>query len=246
MLAAEGHQVGDPGHGAVVFHDFADDAAGVQACQTRQVHAGLGLARAGQDAPGAGPEGKHMAGLDEVLGPGFRGDEGLNGAGTILGADARGGAFPGFDGHAEGGLEGAGVVPHHEGDLQAVQQGALQGGADQAPAVGGHEGNGLGRHMLGGQGEVALVLPVLVIHHHHHPALPDGVDGVFNGCERRGRKLVHGTPSIAQEPAGGKGALRGKVLRSPLHSFGRFHVPGRHPRLHARGTPGGYHPAGGP
>src|SRR5277367_4181244 len=44
VFAAEGDEVGDAGHGAVVAHDFADDAGGVETGEPREVNGGLSLA----------------------------------------------------------------------------------------------------------------------------------------------------------------------------------------------------------
>ncbi len=48
VLAAELGQVGHASHGAVVFHDFADDPGRNHAGQPRQIHGSFGLARAHQ------------------------------------------------------------------------------------------------------------------------------------------------------------------------------------------------------
>ena len=49
--------------------------------------------------------------------------------------------------------------------------------ADEPAAVAGHEVDGLGRNVLGGQGQVALVLAVFVVDHDDHPPGADLVDG---------------------------------------------------------------------
>jgi hypothetical protein len=68
-----------------------------------------------------------------------------------------------------------------------------EGEADEAAAVAGHEVDGLGGDELGGQGEVALVLAVLVVDHDHHAAGADLVEcagdvgeGRLGGGDRRG------------------------------------------------------------
>ena len=144
---------------------------------------------AGQDPAGLGAKGEDMPGFHEIrrLGPG--GDQGLDGAGAVMGGDAGGGPFAGFHAHAEGRFEGAGVVLDHLGYVQAVQAFPFEGRADEAPAVGGHEGDGFRRHMLGREGEISFVFAVLVVHDDHHAPLADGFDGIFNGGEGCG----HGT-----------------------------------------------------
>jgi hypothetical protein len=60
-------QILDARHRPVFVHDLADDACGRQACKPREVHRGLGLPRALEDAAGLRAEREHVAGLHEVL-----------------------------------------------------------------------------------------------------------------------------------------------------------------------------------
>src|SRR5512133_3806403 len=86
---------------------------------------------------------------------------------TPPGRARRGNTWPGFTkcwGLASGAMR-AWMVRERSWALMPVEQGPLQGRADQSASVGGHEGDGLRCNMLGRQGEVALVLAVLVIHH---------------------------------------------------------------------------------
>jgi hypothetical protein len=57
--------------------------------------------------------------------------------------------------------------------------------------VSGHEVDRLGGCELGREGEVALVLAVLVVADHHHPSGTDVLDRLFNGCERALGRLGH-------------------------------------------------------
>ena len=82
-------QVGHAGHGAVVVHDLADDGRRVQAGETREVDAGLGLPGALQHAAGARHEREHVPRLHEVVGPGLRVDGDLDGVRAVGGGDAR-------------------------------------------------------------------------------------------------------------------------------------------------------------
>ena len=65
---AEFHQLGHARHGAVVVHDFADDAGGREAGQAGQIHGGFGLAGAHQDAAFARAQGENVAGAGQVGG----------------------------------------------------------------------------------------------------------------------------------------------------------------------------------
>ena len=80
---------------------------------------------------------------------------------------------PGVDGHGEGGLVGALLRRHHQRDVERVQALPLTRHADDPSTVGRHEVDGLGRRLLRGHDEVALVFAVGVVHHDHHPATPD-------------------------------------------------------------------------
>ena len=90
--------------------------------------------------------------------------------GAVGGRDAGGDAFAGLDGLGECGAEAGGVLLRHGEEAQIV--GALlgEGEADEAAAVAGHEIDGFGSDMLGGQGQIALVLTILVVDHNDHAA----------------------------------------------------------------------------
>jgi len=93
-----------------------------------------------------------------------------------------------------------------------------QGHADEAAAVFGHEVDGLGGYVLGGQSQVALILAVLVVNHNHHAACSDFGDsaGYVGKGELEGTGGVwHGDPSILAD-GGGKGqkGRSGQLRRS--------------------------------
>ena len=95
---------------------------------------------------------------------------GEDGARPVCGGDAGGDAARGFDGDGEGCAEGRGVVVHHQRQAELPEPVVGEGQADEAPAVGGHEVDGLGGHAIGGHAEVALVLAVLVVDEDDHLA----------------------------------------------------------------------------
>src|SRR5439155_3161942 len=123
-------------------------------------------------------EGEHVAGHLDVVRPRVGSADGLDGGGSVVGAGPGGRGSPGVDRHGEGGLERAFLPCPHERDPEPLQSATLARHADDAPAVGGHEVDGLGGDLLGGQDEVALVLPVRVVDDDHHPARPDLLDGL--------------------------------------------------------------------
>ena len=126
-------------------------------------------------------------------------DGGADGVRAVGGGDAGGDAFAGLDGLGKGGAEARGVLLRHGEEAQVV--GALlgEGEADEAAAVARHEVDGFGGDELGGQGEVALVLAVLVVDHDDHAA---------------GTNLVQGAGDA------GKGGVEGRAVygMAPLYS----------------------------
>ena len=66
VLLAELGQLRHARHGAVVVHDFADHAAGLEARHARQIDGRLGLARAHQHAALARAQRKHVAGTRQI------------------------------------------------------------------------------------------------------------------------------------------------------------------------------------
>ncbi len=80
MQLGEGFQLRAAGHGAVVVHDLADHAAGIEAGHARQVACSLGVAGTGQHAAGLGHQREDVAGADDVFGLGAFRRGGLHGA----------------------------------------------------------------------------------------------------------------------------------------------------------------------
>lgn len=83
MLATEGDEVGDASHGAVVAHDFADNAGGSEAGETGEIDGGFSLAGTDEDSTAAGAEWENVAGPNEVGGGGAGGNRDLNGVGAV-------------------------------------------------------------------------------------------------------------------------------------------------------------------
>ena len=120
---------------------------------------------------------------------------------------------------------------------QTQMVGALFGEreADEAAPVAGHEVDGLGRDVLGGQREVALVLAVLVVDHDDHAAGADLLDraghvgerasmrsegaSVMSYCdlEACGKETKAGSPFIRlfQESSGSKKITCGQAKTPP-------------------------------
>ena len=112
------------------------------------------------------------------------------------GGDAGGDAFARLDGDGEGGLVAGAVVGGHQAEAELLDALAGQGEADQAAGVTGHEIDGLGRGELGGDDEVAFILPVFVIDEDEHAAVARVLDQFLDGGEvlrqLDGADVVHG------------------------------------------------------
>jgi hypothetical protein len=167
-------------------------AAGSSPAMPPEIAAGFGVAGADEHAARLGHDGEDVAGLDDVGGPGVARHGGLHGAGAVGGRDAGGDAFGGFDRHREGCAELAAVVACHlvDAELAAALFGERE--ADQAAGVLGHEVDGFGRDVLGGDDDVAFVFAVFLVNQHDHFAGLDVGDDFLD----RGQCAHAGLPSL--------------------------------------------------
>src|SRR5581483_5926090 len=100
----------------------------------------------------------------QVRGPGGRIDQRSDRGASIGGGDTRAHATPGVHRHGERGPIAGRVGIDHHGNLQLVEPLPYDWHADQPTPVTRHEVDGLRRHVIRGDCEIALVLPILVIH----------------------------------------------------------------------------------
>lgn len=187
VLAGERDQLGQPEHHTVLARDLDDRPGGAQSGEPGEVDGGLGVAVADEDAAGAGAQREDVAGPDEVTAARDAAREHPQRGGAVGGGDAGGNAVGGggVDGDREGGLHRLGVVLDHLRQFEAFQFVALHGRADQPAALAHHEGDDLGRGLLGGDDEVALVLTVLVVHDDDGTARGDVTDGLLDRVQER-------------------------------------------------------------
>ena len=193
MLGCKQLQIGQAGHGAVVLHDFADHAAGVATGHAGQVATRFGVAGAHQHAAIHRLQGKHMAGLNQVLGAAVGGHRDLHGARPVGRRNAGGDTLGGLDGHGEGGAVGGAVAHRHGWQAQVLAALAREGQANQATAKAGHEVDGLGAHVVGGEHQVAFVFAVFFVDQDHHAASAQLGHDVFNRGDGYGfQSCIHG------------------------------------------------------
>ena len=113
-----------------------------------------------------------------------------------------------LDRNAEGRPIAGGVLLDHQGDVQLVEPLGRHGNAHQPPPVPDHEVDDLGGDLLGGDRQVPLVLPVLVVHHDDQAAVAYVVQGLFDArhCRSGGKPIL---PSPAPgRPGDGQPASR--------------------------------------
>ena len=180
VLLRELEQLGGPHHGAVVPHDLAAEASVFEAGDAHEVDRRFRVAGADQHAAVFGSQGEHVsrpaefAGLHALFHCLQRGD------GPFDSGDARGGAHV-VDGDRECRLVVVRVGGDHLGEPQVVTALAAHGHADEALRVDRHEVDVLGGRELGGADEVALVLPVRVIHTEDEFSRLQVLDRLFDG-----------------------------------------------------------------
>ena len=97
------------------------------------------------------------------------------------------------NGFGEGRAMDARVDGRHEREMELVAALLGEREADQAAAELGHEVDGFGGDLFGGQGEVAFVFAVFVVDQDDHAALANFFDGFFDGGEWR-VSFGHGCP----------------------------------------------------
>ncbi len=103
-------------------------------------------------------------------------DRHLNGAGAIVGGDAGGHSLARVDRFAECGAVLRRVLGAHGADAEVSEALLGHGEADQAASILGHEVDGFGRDLFGGEGDVAFILAVFIVNDHDHAAGADLLD----------------------------------------------------------------------
>ena len=168
MAGGKNLQIRQPGHGAVVVHDFADHRSGRATRHRRQITARFGMAGAHQHATIHCLQGKNMAGLHQIGGHRFRGDSRLHGARPVGGADAGAHALCGFDGYGERSAVFGAVASGHGRQRQPLAAFAGEGQTNQPAPEARHEIDRLSTDMVRRQDQIAFVFAVFLVHQNHH------------------------------------------------------------------------------
>jgi len=130
----------------------------------------------------------------EVLGVGPLGGGYPNGVCPVCGRNTRGHPLTSLDADGKSGVVRALVVDGHHGQSQTIHTLGGHAQTDQPTAVSGHKIDVLRGNLGGCDSEIALVLPVLVVHQDDHTALSDVVDGqagAFVGIRVHHYKVGH-------------------------------------------------------
>ncbi len=180
VLAAELDQVGHARHAAIVLHDFADDSGGNHSREPRQIDRRFRLPGAHQHSTFAGAKREHVSGTSQI-GRLRRGiDRDLNRARAVVRRNASRHASARVDRLAKCGTELRRVLRRHGTDVQVLKSLFGHGQADQSASVLGHEVDGFGRDLFGGERQVAFVLAILVVDNNDHAAGADFLNRIRN------------------------------------------------------------------
>ena len=237
------HKVVEPGHRAVIVHDLADHARGIEPGQARNVDRRFGMSRADQHPAIACDQREHVARGDDVLAPSRRVDCDGDGARAVCGADPGGHAFARFDADGEGGFMAATVAAAHQFEAQRLDPRALERQADKSAAVGRHEVDRIGRGHLRRDHQIALVLAVLIVDQHEHAPVARFLDDFLDRDEdRRIFLCVEEGVELAQGFGGGVPVRLGAVAQGVGMEARRAGEGGAG---HAAGGDGGAHTADG-
>ena len=184
MPLRKGEQIGQPRHGAVVVHDFADDAGRIESGKAREIDGSLGVAGADQHAAILGDQREDVAGRHDVAVILGRIDGDGDGVGAVMRRDAGRDAFPRLDRDGEGGRMPRPVRARHQRRDAAcsARSGVSARQIRPRPKLG-HEIDGVGRRHLRRNDEVAFVLALLGVHQDEHAAVARVLEDVVDGRE---------------------------------------------------------------
>ena len=148
VLLGELLEIRPPRHGAVVVHDLDDDRGGIEARESREIAARLGVSGAREHAAGLRHHREDVSGLAQVFGARVRSHRGDDGVRAIVRRDAGGHTLGGLDGQREVGAMFAVRLADHERQTQLAATLGGEREADESAAETRHEVDVLGPHVL--------------------------------------------------------------------------------------------------
>ena len=173
MPRGELFELGHARHGAVLVHDFADDAGRLESREPREIDRRLRMPAARQHAALERAQGLQPPRPDQVARLGAVGNRHRYRARAIVGRHAGTHAFPGIDRCRKRGAELAliaGIVGD-QGQSELAHALFGQRKRHEAARVRRHEIDCVRRGALGRDEQVALVLAVLIVDEYQHAAL---------------------------------------------------------------------------
>ena len=229
MSVGETAQVGAGHQGAVVVHELADHADRRQSGQPDEFDGGLGVTGPLPDSAVDGAQRQDVAGPDQVRALRRGIGQHADGPRPVRGGDAGADAGRRVDGHGVRRPQAVLVVRHHQRQLEPVQDLRRGGRADVAAGVADEQGHQLGGREARGEGQVALVLAVLVVDDHHGSPDGDLGDGALDGVQAGDG--VHGRCPLGSA----RRALRGqRQAHAPVSEDVRLPRASSHPDFHRR------------
>ena len=164
---------------AVVIHNLAADAYGLQACQLAQINSGFGVTGAHQYTALACAQRENVARTAEVARLCTRLSAFFHGISTLVSGNT-GGGINMINRNREGCFVIVGVVRYHSAKLQLIHNLAVCRHADKSACFLSHKVNSLGSAQLGCHNQVAFVFAVLVIGYQYHLTCFNRSDGFIN------------------------------------------------------------------
>ncbi len=165
--------------GAVIIHQFADNADERQACQLAEIDCRFRMAGAHQHAAFAGYQRKDMAGSGEIRSACVWVGEVANRHIAVAGGNACGRAVFEVYGNGKGGGVGAIVFRDHGVEIEAFCLFPWHGRADDAGGVAHDKGHFFRRAVHRGNDQIAFVFAVVIIHDNNDLTGLEGPDS-FN------------------------------------------------------------------
>ena len=164
---------------AVIIHNLAADAHGLQACQLAQINSSFGVTGTHQYTALACAQRENVARTAEVAGLCARFSAFFHGICALISGNTGGGVNM-VNRNREGCFVIVGVVRYHSAELQLVHNLAVCRHADKSACFLSHKVNSFGSAQLSCHNQVAFVFAVLVIGYQYHLTCFNRSDGFIN------------------------------------------------------------------